>query len=83
MYVGERRCYIECNALDRASGILCRYVYIDIDILTRMEMAAITMRVDAYQCSIIQRRKVAMLSSESSSFLRVARGPLGSTSLHL
>lgn len=33
----------------------------------------------AYQWSIIQRRKVARLSSDNKSFLSVAKGPLGST----
>lgn len=47
--------------------------------LTNNDIAARTIKAAAYQWSTIQRRKVARLSSDSKSFLKVAKGPLGST----
>lgn len=47
--------------------------------LTNSDTAATMIKAAAYQWSIIQRRNVARLSSDKRSFLKVAKGPLGST----
>lgn len=46
---------------------------------TSNDIAAKTIRAAAYQCSATHRLKVARLSSDNKSFLKVANGPLGST----
>lgn len=51
----------------------------DVFIRTSNDIAAKTIRAAAYQCSATHRLKVARLSSDNKSFLKVANGPLGST----
>lgn len=51
----------------------------DIAKRTSSDIAAKTIRAAAYQCSATHRLKVARLSSDNKSFLKVANGPLGST----
>lgn len=51
----------------------------DVSVRTSNDIAAKTIKAAAYQCSATHRLKVARLSSDNKSFLKVANGPLGST----